>query len=161
MTSIPEWHPAILPLEPLTDERELLRHGIDRVLAAPAEEEPGMEHDHLRSAGGRDPGAPIERAERGRPFPPARLEMADPAEERRMNGERDVVLTRENAEPLRPRVVHPEPRLEVDLTGVVSALGEQLDRALRALAIGDARRPDPDRAHRATLTDAALSPANR
>ena len=51
--------------------------------------------------------------------------MPDPAEERRVHRQRDVVLARELAEPLGPRVVHPEARLEVDLAGVVAALEQQ------------------------------------
>jgi hypothetical protein len=59
-----------------------------------------VEHDDLGAARGGDPGAPVERAERRRPLAAARLEMPDPAEERRVHRERDVVLARELAEPL-------------------------------------------------------------
>ena len=50
-----------------------------------------------------------------------------------MDGKRDVVLTRELAEPLRERVVHPEAALEVDLAGGVAPLQENLDRLLGRL----------------------------
>ena len=52
------------------------------------------------------------------------------------------------AEPLGPRVVHPEPALEVDLAGGVAALEQQLDRRLRALPGGHARRAVAQRSHR-------------
>ena len=46
-------------------------------------------------------------------------------------------------EALGPRVVHPEPALEVDLAGRVAALEQELDRGLRALPGGNAGRPEP------------------
>ena len=137
MTSIPNGHGAALPLQPLAHERQLLDDGVDRRLTAPAEEEAGVEDDHLRAAGCGDPGAAVERPERGRPLAPARLEVPDPAEERCVHREREVVLAGELAESLGPRVVHPEPGLEVDLAGVVAPLEEQLDGRLGALAVGD------------------------
>ena len=56
------------------------------------------------------------------------------------------------AEPLGPRVVHPEPALEVDLAGVVAALAQQLDGLLRALPGRNPRRAEAKRCHAATLT---------
>ena len=147
----PERHRSVLPLEPLADDRELLDDRVDRILATASEQEARMEHDDLGAAGGRDAGAPIECAERRRPLSPAGLEMADPAEQRRMDGERDVVLACELPEALRPRIVHPEPGLEVDLAGVVAAFAHELDRVLGALARGHAGGADADPCHPSTL----------
>ena len=58
-----------------------------------------------------------------------------------MDGERDVVLAGELAEPLGERVVHPEAALEVDLAGRVAAFEEQLDACS-----GDSRDGMPGRA---------------
>ena len=79
------------------------------------------------------PGAPVERADRRRELPPARLEVSHEAEERRVDGKRDVVLACELAEPLREGVVHPEAALEVDLARGVAPLQENLDRLLGRL----------------------------
>ena len=46
-----------------------------------------------------------------------------------MHGEDDPGVAGELAEALGPRVVHPEPALEVDLAGRVAALEQELDRA--------------------------------
>ena len=66
-----------------------------------------------------------------------------------MDGERDVVLPRHLAEALRPRVVHPEAALEVELAGRVSALEQDLDRGLGRLPGRAARRAEADRSHTA------------
>ena len=115
-----------------------------------------MEHDELGAARGHDAGAPVERADRGRELAPARLEVAHEAEERRVDGQRDVVLARELAEPLRERVVHPEPALEVDLARRVAALEEELDRLLGRLAGRHAGRADADPRCHAPILDAPM-----
>ena len=140
-----ERHGAVLRLEALAQRPELLDDRVDRVLAAPLEQEARVEDDELGAARGRDARASVERADRRRELPPARLEVAHEAEERRVHRERDVVLARELAEPLRERVVHPEAALEVDLAGRVPALEEELDRLLGRLARRHPRRPDADR----------------
>ena len=146
-----ERHRAALPLEPLAHEPELLHDGVDRVLTATAEEEAGVEDDHLRAAGGRDPGAPVEGSERRGPLAPARLQMSDPAEEWCVHRERDVVVARELSQPLGPGVVHPELALEVDLAGVVAVLEHELHRSFGTVAIGNVGRADADAGHGATV----------
>ena len=64
----------------------------DRVLALAAEEEAGVEDDDLGAAGGGDAGAAVERADGRGELAAARLEVPHEAEERRVHGERDVVL---------------------------------------------------------------------
>ena len=128
-----ERHRTLLPGETLAERAELLDDCGDRVLAAPPEEKARVEHDELGTAGRHDPGAPVERADRRRELPPARLEVSHEAEERGVDGQSDVVLTRELAEPLGEGVVHPEPALEVDLAGGVAPLQEDLDRLLGRL----------------------------
>src|SRR5262249_21128654 len=129
-----ERHATILRLQPLAQHRELLDDGVDRVLAAPSEEEAGVEHDELGAARGDDSGAAIERPYRRGELPPAGLEVAHEAEQRRVDGERDVVLACQLAEVLGERVVHPEAALEVDLAGRVSAFDEELDGFFGGLA---------------------------
>ena len=142
-----ERHGAVLPLEPLAERAELLDDRVDRVLAAPPEQEPGVEDDELGAARRGDSGAAVERADRRRELASARLEVAHEAEERRVDGQRDVVLARELAEPLRQRVVHPEAALEVDLARVVAALEQELDRLLGGLARRHAGGADADPSH--------------
>ena len=149
---MPNGDASAFPDESLADERELLDDRVDGVLPAATEQEPGVEHDELRAAGRRDACAPVERTERRGPLPPARLEVPHPAEERRVHGKRDVVLACELAEPFRPRIIHPEARLEVDLAGVVPALEQELDRRLGALPVGDVRGAESDPSHPATVT---------
>ena len=109
---------------------ELLDDRVDRVFAAAAEQEARMEDDELGTARRDDARAAVERADGRRELPPACLEVAHEAEERCVNGQCDVALTRELAEPLGERVVHPEAAFEVDLAGRVSALDEYLDGPL-------------------------------
>ena len=75
------------------------------------------------------PGAPVERADGGRELAAARLEVPHEAEERRVDRERHVGLAGRLAEPLGPRVVHPEAALEVDLARVVAALEQRASTA--------------------------------
>ena len=77
---------------------------------------------------------------------------ARPSRRGRVHRQRDVVLAGELAEPLGPRIVHPEARLEVDLAGVVAALEHELHRPLGAVPLGHARGPDADPAHGADCT---------
>ena len=51
------------------------------------------------------------------------------------------------AEALRPRIVHPEAALEVDLAGRVTALEQELDGLLRALAGRHARGAESQLSH--------------
>ena len=57
-------------------------------------------------------------------------------------------VARQLAEPLRERVVHPEPSLAVDLAGGVAALDEEPNGVLGALVRRHARRADADPGHR-------------
>ncbi len=78
--------------------------------------------------------------------------------DRRVDGERDVGLARELAEALGPRIVHPEPALEVDLAGRVAALQQELDGRLGALAGGHAGRADAGEGPCATRASLLLRP---
>ena len=106
-----------------------------------------MEHDDLGAARGGDAGAAVERADGGGELPPLGLEMPHEPEERCVHRQRDVGGAGGLAELLGPRVVHPEPALEVDLAGVVAALEQDLDRPLRVVAGGDAGQADTDSRH--------------
>ena len=64
---------------------------------------------------------------------------------------------RDLAEALRPRVVHPEAALEVELAGRVPALEQDLDRGLGRLPGRAARRAEADRSHALTVTDSGMS----
>ena len=79
-----------------------------------------------------------------------RSSVAHEAGERRVHRERDVALARELAEPLRPRVVHPEAALEVDLAGGVAALDEELDAASGLSREGMRAGPTRIASHEAT-----------
>ena len=67
-----------------------------------------MEDDGRRAARGGDAGAPVQCADGGAPFPARRLEVSHKPEQRGVDGQRDVVLVRELAEPPGEVVVHPE-----------------------------------------------------
>ncbi len=114
-----------------------------------------MEDDHLGFARLRDARRVIEHADGHVELLPA-LGVAHEAGQRGMHRERDAVLAGQLAEPRGEVVVHPEPRLEVDLAGRVAALDEQLDRPLGAFLGRHAGRPEANFAHE---TDAsALRP---
>jgi hypothetical protein len=132
----------------------LLDDGVEGRLACALEQEAGVE-DHGRCPARRgDAGAAVERTHGRGELPPGRLYMAHEAEERRMHGERDVVLACQLAQPLGPRVVHPEPRLEVDLARVVAALEQRLDRRLGGLPRQDPGGAEAQPGHRAMLLTA-------
>ena len=78
-----------------------------------------MDDDELGAAGDRDAGRVVEHPDR-HPVLLVALDLAEEAGERRVHGEDDPGLAGELAEPLGPRVVHPEPALEVDLAGACS-----------------------------------------
>ena len=65
---------------------------------------------------------------------PLGLEVSHEAEQRRVHGESDVVLSSQLAEALGERVVHPEAALEVDLARRVAPLENELDRLLGGVA---------------------------
>ena len=105
-----------------------------------------MEDDELGTAGDRDARRVVEHADR-HPVLLVALDLAEKACERRVHGQRDSGLAGEPAEPLRPRVLHPEAALEVDLAGAIAALQQQRDSRLGALPGGNASRPDPNLTH--------------
>src|SRR5204862_7963614 len=94
----------------------------------------------------RDPSGVVEHPDRQVELLAA-LGMAHEAGDRRVDGERDVVLARELAEPGGEVIVHPEAPLEVDLAGGVAALDEDLDRRFRALLRRHPRRAEVELAH--------------
>src|SRR5918995_1082367 len=88
-------------------------------------------------------------ASRGRPLATAGLEMAHEAEQRGVDGEGDVVLAGDRAEPLSPRVVHPEATLEVDLDGRTASFDDPLYGRLRRRLVGYASRAEAEPSHAA------------
>src|SRR5581483_8218006 len=143
-----EGHRAALALQPLAELSELLDDGGERLLARPAEQEAGMDHDQLGAARDRDPGGVVEHPDR-HPVLLVALDVAEEPRQRRVHGQDDPGVAGDLAEPLGPRVVHPEAALEVDLAGAVAALAQEPDGVLRALARGNPCRTDSDRSHRA------------
>ena len=105
-----------------------------------------MEDDRRCAARGRDARAAVECAHRRGELATRRFQVPHEAEERRVHGERHVVLARHLPEPLGPRVVHPEARLEVDFAGVVALLEQELDRRLGALPRRNPRWAEAKRA---------------
>ena len=100
-----------------------------------------MEDDGLGAGDLRDPGRVVEHPGR-HPVLAVALDVAHEAGDRRVHRERDPPLARELPELLGPRVVHPEPGLEVDLVRRVAALAQQLDRLLRRFPRQHPRRPE-------------------
>jgi len=79
-----------------------------------------MEDDELRAAALRDTRRVVEHADRHVELLAA-LRVSHEAGDRRVDREHDACVAGELSEPLRPRVVHPELALEVDLAGRVAA----------------------------------------
>ena len=149
----PERHRAALALESLAQHAELLDDRVERVRALAAEQEARVEDDELGAGRRRDPGRVVEHPDR-HPELLVALDVAHEAGDRRVHREHDARLAGELAEALGPRVVHPEPALEVDLAGAVAALEQQLDRRLRALARRNARRAESKLSHPASVSGA-------
>jgi hypothetical protein len=91
-----------------------------------------VEHDDLGAGGLGDTGRVVEHANRHVQLLAA-LDLSHEAGDRGVHGEDDVVRARQLAEAGREVVVHPEPTLEVDLAGGVSALEQKFDRCLGRL----------------------------
>ncbi len=138
---------AIFALESLAQFRQLLDDRGDGGLALAAEQEPGVEDDHLRAGGLRDPGRVVEHAH-CHPLLLVALDVAHEARDGRVHGERDPGLARQLPELLGPRVVHPEAALEVDLAGGVLALFQDPDRLRRRLAGRDTGGAETELSHR-------------
>jgi len=119
----PERHRAVFAFEPLAELAQLLDDRVDRVCALAAEQEAWMEDDELRARHLRDPGRVVEHPD-GHTLLLVALDVTHEARDRRVDGEHDPRLARKLTKPLRPRVVHPELALEVDLAGGVTALLE-------------------------------------
>src|SRR4051794_28301879 len=151
-----ERHSAVLALEPLAEGAELLHDGRDRVLVGPAEQKARVKYDHLGPARSCDPGAPVERSDRGGELPSLGLEVTHEPEQRRVHRQRHVGGAGDLAELLGPPVIHPEAALEVDLTGVVPALEQQLDGVLRVVAGGDAGKADTGASHTGKLSAGSI-----
>ena len=79
------------------------------------------------------------------------------ARDRRMDGENDPGRSRELTELLRPRVVHPELPLEVDLAGRVAPFLEQGDRLFGTLPRGHAGRAVMELSHVPSVLHGMLS----
>ena len=152
-----EGHGAALRLEPLAQQAELLDDRGDRLLVRPPEQEAGMEDDRLGPARGGDAGRVVEHPDRHVVLL-AELGVAHEAGERRVQREGDPGVPGRLAEPLGPRVVHPEAAREVDLDRGVAALDENRDGFLGAFARGNAGRAEAKRAMCATL---AHGPSDR
>ena len=120
----PERHRAFLPLEPLAQLGELLDDVGQRLLARRARAGSRGGGRRAPRRRDRDAGRVVEHPDR-HPVLLVALDVAHEAGERRVHGEDDLAVAGELAEALRPRVVHPEPALEVDLAGGVAALQER------------------------------------
>ena len=110
-----------------------------------------MEDDELGAGRFRDPGRVVEHPD-GHALLLVALDVTHEARNRCMDGEHDSRLARKLTEAFRPRVVHPELALEVDLAGGVAALLKQLDRGFRALPRGNSSRSEMERSHPANAS---------
>jgi len=147
----PERHRAVFALEPLSELAELLDDRVDRVRPLAAEQEAGVEDDELGAGRFRDPGRVVEHPD-GHALLLVALDVTHEARNRCVDGEHESRLARKLTEAFRPRVVHPELPLEVDLAGGVAALLEQFDRCLRVLTRGNSSRPEMERSHPANAS---------
>jgi len=128
-----ERHCPVFALEALAELAQLLDDRVDRIRALAAEQEARVEDDELGPCCLGDPGGVVEHPD-GHSLLLVQFDMTHEARDRRVDREHDSGLACTLPEPLRPRVVHPELALEIDLAGRVPALLEQLDRLLRTLA---------------------------
>ena len=116
-----ERHGPVLALEPLAQLCELLADRGDRDVALAAQQEARMEDDELGAGRPGDAGRVVEHPDR-HSLLLVPLDMPHEACDRRVDGEHEPGLASEAAEALRPRIVHPEAALEVDLAGGMAAL---------------------------------------
>ena len=126
--------------EPLAELGELLRHGLERLLPRPSEQEPRVDDDDLGAAGHRDAGRVVEHPRRPLVLH-VPLEMAEKGWNRGVHRERDLPGRRQPAELLRPVLVHPEAAREVDLARRVPALCEHSTAASGLSRLGTRAGP--------------------
>ena len=105
-----------------------------------------MDDHDVGAAGRRDPRGVVEHPD-GHPVLLVALDVPREGRQRGVDRERDAGLAGQLAKPLRERPVHPEAASELDLARVIAALGEQLERGLRAVVRRHARRAEADGAH--------------
>ena len=98
----PERDDALLRLEPLAQRREIRDDRVERLLAAAAEQEAGMEDDDLGADRDRDAGGVVEHPEGALALPLVAREVAGEGGDRRVDGEGDPGLARGLAEAPRP-----------------------------------------------------------
>ena len=138
-------------VQPLAQLAQLLDDGVNRRRALAAEQEARMKDDELGARGLRDACGVVEHPD-GHVELLAALCVPHEARDRGVDGEDDVRVACELAEPLRPRIVHPELALEVDLAGREAALPEELHRLFGALPRGDPSRAVMELSHGANGT---------
>jgi len=128
----PEGNGAVLLLQPFAELPELLYHRVDRRVSLAAEQEAGVEDDHLCAGRLGDARRMVEHPD-GHIELFATFGMAHEACDRGVDGEDDARFSRELAERLGPWIVHPELPLEVDLARRVAPFLEQRDRLFGVL----------------------------
>ena len=146
-----ERHGPVLLLQPLAQLAELLDDRIDRSLALTAEQEAGVEDDDLGAGALRDAGRVVEHPDRHVELLAA-LRVPHEAGDRGVDREHDPRVACKLAEPLRPRVVHPELAFEVDLAGREAPFLEQFNRLFGTLARGHPGRTKVKLAHPVRVT---------
>src|SRR5580765_7182808 len=125
----------VLLFQSLAQLTELLDDRIDRSLALTPEEEAGVEDDDFGAGALRDAGRVIEHPDCHVELL-ATLRVAHEAGDRGVDREHDPRVACKLAEPLGPRVVHPELAFEVDLARRKAPFLKQVDGLFRALARG-------------------------
>jgi hypothetical protein len=145
-----ERHRAVLALEALAELGELLADGRDRRGPVSAEQEAGVEDDELGARSLGDPCGVVEHSD-GHPLLLVALEVAHEARDGRVDGQHDLRLTGELAEPRGPGVVHPETAFEVDLAGGETALLQDPDRLAWTAPRRNARRAETQLRHGVSL----------
>src|SRR4029450_12010606 len=105
-----------------------------------------MDDEKLCAHRGRDASRMVDHAERTLALSVVLREVAENRGDRGMDREGDLVLLRELSEAPGPFPfrLHPEAALEVDLTGRIAPLDEELDGGFRAFPAGHACRAEAD-----------------
>ena len=135
---------ATLCLKARSQLGELDDHRVARLAAFASEQKSGVDHDRCRTARHGDPGGVVEHPDRHVMLAPAVLGVTRERGEGGVDRERDAGFAGERAEAMGVVPVHPEAVAKVDLSRVVTACDQQLDRLVGGIAGRERPRADAD-----------------
>lgn len=141
-----ERNDSLLCSQAFSELGKLLDHRRERGVALSPQQEARVNDKDLRPGKYREPARVVEHAGRSLVFC-APLEVAEKGSDRRVHGERDIVVSGERAERTGELLAHPEASREVNLESVETGCSHLRERYGRVVPIRYARQPNTESPH--------------